>query len=651
MTVRTRIIMLVIVSVIVPVLIVSAVTLSSVRKTAISEFGHTSRAEMQHINELFSQYVTELAKNATFFARSELVNQLQRGDLAVYKDQPAGPMTPNKNGPLEQKIFALMKDFGDTHPGLAYIWVGIEDSGYVQWPITDSPANYDPVKRPWYINSINKEGPVRIPAYKDAMTGAPLVDYVHSFTSEHGVKGSVGIDVTLAKLTDMLANITFGEKGYVVLVEDTGTVLADPADPENNFQPIAQASRDYASLQTNDQLQELTIDGETWLASVVVSSQLDWKFIGLIPKSEVLAQVNRLMYTTIAIALLMVAVFCAVGLVLANMSIRPFHIMAERLTDISHGEGDLTQRLSAEAKDESGQMANAFNQFVASIDGIISKTQGAMREVSDQATQSKNLASRLNSGVSAQVERVGEVSNAFSEMLTAANESSQNCNAAADSATNSARYVQEGNKAIQETMAALSRLETEITDANQSMSTLSSESSNIVGILDTIKAIAEQTNLLALNAAIEAARAGEQGRGFAVVADEVRTLAGRTASSTSEIERLLTNLQQQTETVADKMTSSVDVTHNAVVLATQTHGVFAQILDSVQQIKDIILQISAAAEQQHAVAENINHNVGAMQEATNHSDELSTQVAEVAGAIHELSDQVSRMVDHFKVSR
>jgi methyl-accepting chemotaxis protein len=650
MTVRAKIIALVAAGVILPVLIVSLVIISSVRSDAVAKFTHQSESEMGYVDALFSMYLNNLAENAAFFARSDVVKAIEPGSIESYANQPVKKMTPESNSAQEQAAFALFEDFGETHPDLAYIWIGTADKGYLQWPHGNSGENYDPTEKGWYKQSINATQPVRIPAYRDTFTGAPLVDYLQRFEGENGAYGVVGVDVTLKKLTELLATVKFGGQGYVVMVEDTQTILADPADPENNFKALSDASRPYDTLTNSEAIQTLVIDGEEWFARVYQSEALGWKFIGLIPSSVVYAQANQLITNIVMISVVMVALFVVIGSLLSKVVVRPIKVMAERLTDISQGEGDLTQRLDTSSKGESGQMAHAFNQFVASIDGIVGRTKQSSEEIGSVAHRSDSLSADLSGIVMKQANSVDHLSTAFNEMVATANEVASNCTSAAASAEHSESQVQEGNRLIQQTMDSLSQLETEINSSNESMSTLSQESNNIVGILDTIKAIAEQTNLLALNAAIEAARAGEQGRGFAVVADEVRTLAGRTAESTDEIDKLLTRLQQQTNVVAGKMQHSVTVANSSVELASQTYQVFEQILASVLAIKDMMIQISAAAEEQHLVAEEINNNVLVIHDGAGESRDLAAQVSQTAASLNELATELQAMVSRFKSS-
>ncbi|MBM6549512.1 methyl-accepting chemotaxis protein [Marinomonas ostreistagni] len=651
MTVRAKIIALVAAGVILPVFLVSLVIISTVRTDAVNSFASQSESEIHYVDRLFSMYLNNLAENVAFFAQADAVQALTPNSLQNYAGQAAQPMDPAQGTLLEQQAYELFEDFAETHPDLAYIWVGTEAKGYLQWPLAESIENYDPTQKGWYTQSINSTTPKRIPAYKDTFTGAPLVDYLQRFEGAEGTVGVVGVDVTLQKLTELLATVKFGGEGYVVMVEDTGTVLADPSNPDNNFKQLADTSRAYADLSDSQEIQEITIDGDTWFAKVYTSPELGWKFIGLIPSSVVFAQANDLMVKIAIIAVLMIVVFIAIGSFLAGVVTKPVKIMAERLTDISQGEGDLTQRLEMLAKDESGQMAHAFNDFIGSIDSIVGRTKSSCEHIGQVAHESESLSHNLSEIVSKQANSVDHLSTAFNEMVATANEVASNCSSAAASAEHSEAQVQEGNRLIQQTMSSLNNLEEELNSSNESMVTLSQESNNIVGILDTIKAIAEQTNLLALNAAIEAARAGEQGRGFAVVADEVRTLAGRTAESTDEIDKLLTRLQQQTDVVAGKMEHSVSVAHSSVGLASETYKVFEQILDSVLTIKDMMIQISASAEEQHLVAEEVNNNVLVIHDGANDANNLSSQVSQTAASLNELANELQDMVSRFKSSR
>lgn len=651
MTIKSKIIALVAAGVILPVLIISIVVINNIRSNALVSFNQQSQAEIGHVDTIFSMFLNNLAENAAFFARADALTELTPGSIESYADKLSVLMTPDKNSPAEQKAFALMDDFGKTHPDLTYIWLGANDSGYLQWPPSNSSANYDPLTRSWYTGAVNSTEPKRVPAYADASNGAPLVDYVQRFEGKNGYHGVVGVDVTLHKLTEILADVKFGGEGYVVMVEDTGNILADPAVPDNNFKPLEEASRPYSTLTDNPAIQEITIDGETWFAKVYISSDLGWKFIGLVPSSVVFANANSLIVTTVIIAAVMIVIFMVIGSILSSLVIRPIKEMADSLTDISQGEGDLTQRLEVKSNDEAGQMAVAFNEFVSSIDQIIGHTKSSCDQIGDVAHRSENLSSELSDVASHQVNSVDHVSTAFNEMVATANEVASNCTTAAQAAESSESRVQEGNQLIQKTMSSLKNLESEVNSSNETILDLAKESESILSILDTIKAIAEQTNLLALNAAIEAARAGEQGRGFAVVADEVRTLAGRTSESTDEIDKMLNNLQQQTSNAASKMNHSVSVVKDSVDLAAQTAEVFENILKSVLDIKDMMIQISASAEEQHIVAEEINSNVVVIHDGTIKSDGLSKKVSQTATALNELSNELQSMVARFKSSR
>jgi len=305
--------------------------------------------------------------------------------------------------------------------------------------------------------------------------------------------------------------------------------------------------------------------------------------------------------------------------------------------------GDMTARFKVQSRDELGELGQVFNETVAKIRELIERVGQTVGEVERQATRVETVSGESNQTVSEQRGQIEQVATAMNEMSATAQEVATSAEAAVGSAQSVNDETVSGRSLVEAQVAGIGRLAAEIEQSVEVINQLASDSKAISQVLDVIKGVAEQTNLLALNAAIEAARAGEQGRGFAVVADEVRSLARRTQRSTEEIEQMIGRLQGGVGAAVKTMHSSHSMAEDTVSQSAQVQQALENILGAVGVIVDQNQQIAAAAEEQTAVAHDIDRNIVAINEAgqrtaegAGHTEQASRELSELVGRLQQL---------------
>ncbi len=310
--------------------------------------------------------------------------------------------------------------------------------------------------------------------------------------------------------------------------------------------------------------------------------------------------------------------------------------------------GDLSAKVEVTRRDEIGQLMLAMQQMGAGLSTIVSGLQAGIEQLASSAQSLSAVTEQTNLEVNSQKEETEQVATAMNQMTATVHDVARNAEEAALAAQTADGKVETGQQVVRQSMARIEQLADSATSASSSIESLSAQIQNIGTVLDVIKSVAEQTNLLALNAAIEAARAGEQGRGFAVVADEVRALARRTQQSTEEIERLVSTLRSAAHASVQQIQSSGELVKLAVSDALQTESALGSIAAAVSLIQQMNQQIAAAAEEQSSVAEEINRSVTSIRAS---ADQSSMAMRGNAVSSVELArlGELKGMVGHFRL--
>ncbi|PAW12407.1 methyl-accepting chemotaxis protein [Vibrio sp. V1B] len=346
-----------------------------------------------------------------------------------------------------------------------------------------------------------------------------------------------------------------------------------------------------------------------------------------------------------------IVIIAALGMVILLLKtvVKPINDIKEAMVQIASGEGDLSQRISINSQDEIGQLAGGFNQFVTKIQAMVSQVVESANTLRQEMNNLNSLTSTIADSTVGQQRDSEAVAAAVHEMQVTSRNVSDSATEAALASQTANEELSNTNIILEQTVGAIRDLAGEIESASQVINTLDSDVSNIASVLDVIRGIAEQTNLLALNAAIEAARAGEQGRGFAVVADEVRSLASRTQKSTGEIQAMIEKLQagaaQAVEVMQGSKTSSEDTIQSAG-LATES---LAEILNAIARMNEMNTHIATAAGQQSSVSDEVNSNVQGIADSSTSIVDVVSQAQQSLSMLSEQTQQLDKQVSQFRV--
>jgi methyl-accepting chemotaxis protein len=356
------------------------------------------------------------------------------------------------------------------------------------------------------------------------------------------------------------------------------------------------------------------------------------------------------MNLTFTIEVLIAIVLIASIIFLVQSLFKPLQKATNAMLNIGEGDGDLSKRLYEEGKDELSSLGRGFNLFANHIQNVVIELGGAINEISTSSTQLNATANRTDQAIMEQKIGIEQLLSALEQILPAIQEVAENAAQGVNLTNVSNQAAQDGLIVVEQAISNINLLDTDIGNASDVIQLLAQDTDNIGSVLDVIRGIADQTNLLALNAAIEAARAGEQGRGFAVVADEVRTLAQRTQDSTSEIQSMIEKLQVGAKAAVQVMEQSKKRTVACVSNTRETGDSLEKITQSVASISDINTQIAAATEEQNSTIDDIKRNVDNINQHVELTMEGSQETASNSQKTTELSEKIKNLVNQFKTA-
>ncbi|OLY71963.1 chemotaxis protein [Pseudomonas sp. ATCC PTA-122608] len=605
---------------------------------------------------LFTLYNDYLQRNAI---RDDLNNYLhEMGDVTASNIQTwltgrivliesaaqniaINPDSTNVASLLEQK--ALTSSFMATY-------LGDSKGGFVIRPDTKMPDGFDPRVRPWYKGAQGSNGSTLTEPYIDAATGQLIISIATPSSKAGQSVGVVGGDLSLQTLVDNIGALNFGGMGYAFLVSADGKVLVHP-DKNLVMKTLADVYPKSTPKISSD-FSEVDVDGKTRIVTFTPIKGLpsvNW-YLGLsVDKDKSFAMLSEFRTSAIIATIIAVVIIIALLGMLIRILLQPLHVMTRAMEDIADGEGDLTRRLTIQNHDEFGVLGIAFNRFVERIHTSIREVSSATEHVNEVALRvvSASNSSMINSDE--QANRTNSVAAAINELGAAAQEIARNAAQASNQATDARHLAEDGQHVVERNIKAMNQLSQMISASSTNIEALNSKTVNIGQILEVITSISQQTNLLALNAAIEAARAGEAGRGFAVVADEVRNLAHRTQESAQQVQKMIEELQVGARDSVSTMSESQRHSQDSVEIANLAGERLNSVTQRIGEIDGMNQSVATATEEQTSVVESINMDITEINTLNQEGVENLQSTLRACSDLEQQAARLKQLVGSFRI--
>lgn len=631
-----------------------------------------SNEQMKVAEKSIKIFYDQIDKDINMMASNPLVMEAANGGITSYvNNSEKVQMTPSKNGGLEQQIYEVFNHYAKNHPGTMYVYFGTENGAYLQWPETKVPTEkFNPPEKGWFKAGLSGNGAIiRTEPYVDGISNTLITSNVRSFKDSNGkLIGTIGIDVQQSAISDILSSIKTGKTGFSMIVHNTGVILADGNNPENNFKKLDEINiAGLDKLMSKDLVPfDVMINGVKYIVNPYKVSGTDWVLASFMSESELTEGARRisLMVLLISIAMLLITIIL---IIITSKKITTPIVKSSQYLEIV-ANGDLSQEIDPkflDRKDEIGSITNAINDMKNSIKQLVNRIKNESSIIEEEVHAVMDNAITLSVSleeISVTTEEVAastEETSAASEEMSATTQEIEKAvqliaGKSQQGAVSSKKISRRAGETKINVNAAQQKAKDIFIDTQEKLEKAIVESkvvSQINLLTEAIMQITEQTNLLALNAAIEAARAGEAGRGFSVVSEEIRKLAEQSKSAVMQIQEVTTKVTRAVDNLSRSSNGllsfvSVDVINDYKVML----DVAEKYSEDANFVDGLVSDFSATAEQLLVSIQNISDAINGVAQAANGGANGTTEIANRAAEVNIKSNEVKEQIQRAKES-